>query len=893
MATCGLRSGIAALRLLVLVLLSALVATCAVFAPLYQRALEQALLRTGVNAASVADTALVVRAGRNPANPDFGSLALAQQRAAGPGRVLYDRGVGQMSQPLDLVPRKGLVPSPADLVARDGSCEHLRITAGTCPRRPGRCWSPRRTWRRGSGPWARPSSRPSRGPSTPGPVRLATLRVVGAYEVVPDPAYWLTRPSSTASRARSSRRAGASCPPSTTSSPPRRRSPGLARGAGHPDPAAAPRPVHPRQPRPDLQTSSPPRATGLGRGVDGALVETQLPSIIEGHPRGAAPAARHRAAPDGPARPARRAPSCCWSHRPRWSSADPRWPWPGCAGAAARAPVGSSWASSPSRSPSACRLGFLARAAPDQPGAVVPPARRRAVRGAVARRSSPLAARGGRLRRGHLAGRPAGPAADGVLAPAPRGSRERTRAFGVVDVLAVALAAFGLVGPGDRHARGAAGARSRRPSSPWRPGWSRSASPSRSPRPAAAAACGGAGSVPPSRPSGWSADPRCARWSPWSASRSRSPCSPRTPLAVGDRNWAGPRRGADRRPRRHRHRQPQPGQPARHRAALSTRAAPRPAPWPIVRRVDQRRDGDAWPWSPGLRADVAFAPAGRGLPARRPRSAGRRAVAARRARGSPAASPGTSPAPRHRRRAAAAGPVRPAPAARPGHRLRGSRPSCDISVTTPDGQRLTRVIAEVPLQGKGSARPRRPAAVPGRLPARRHRVPQDRPAGQRGLAARSPSPAWGSTESSLGLAAPSQWNPFVPTTSGARDRLELADGPADTLVLDLLSTGFSVERHARRRPRGRARPARWGDPAGRDGGRLRRRRAERRSDPRLVGPGRRHAAGARGKGRARGLRDAGPARGDAARQRHPVGLAARPPVTPALSRRPWPRAASA
>ena len=55
---------------LVLVLLSALVTACAVFAP-YERALEQAL-RNVLDTAHPADTALTVRAGRTAAFPEPG-----------------------------------------------------------------------------------------------------------------------------------------------------------------------------------------------------------------------------------------------------------------------------------------------------------------------------------------------------------------------------------------------------------------------------------------------------------------------------------------------------------------------------------------------------------------------------------------------------------------------------------------------------------------------------------------------------------------------------------------------------------------------------------------------------------------------------------------------------
>src|SRR5688500_7717059 len=91
---------------LVLVLLSGLIATCAVFAPLYQRALEQALLRTNINGASVADTALVVRAGRSAANPTIQAEELARNIPANVSR-LHGQPVGQVSDQILLTPRTG------------------------------------------------------------------------------------------------------------------------------------------------------------------------------------------------------------------------------------------------------------------------------------------------------------------------------------------------------------------------------------------------------------------------------------------------------------------------------------------------------------------------------------------------------------------------------------------------------------------------------------------------------------------------------------------------------------------------------------------------------------------------------------------------------------------
>ena len=175
----------------VLVLLSALIATCAVFAPLYQRALEQAQLRQAVNAASVADTALVIRAGRTPAIPDLTPTLLALNVPRGLAR-LYGTGVGQLSEQLQLVPRAGLKPSPMTILARDRVCDHVRVTAGTCPQAAGQVMVSAKdlaAWKWQPGVTKFTVRVPGSGVT--GEEKSTTLTVSGAYEVVPDSAYWM------------------------------------------------------------------------------------------------------------------------------------------------------------------------------------------------------------------------------------------------------------------------------------------------------------------------------------------------------------------------------------------------------------------------------------------------------------------------------------------------------------------------------------------------------------------------------------------------------------------------------------------------------------------------------------------------------------------------------
>lgn len=175
---------------LVLVLLSALIATCAAFAPLYQRALEQAQLRQTVNAASAADTALVVRAGRTAANPAFPTSELRNNVPSSLQR-LYGEGIGSVSEQINVVPRAGLKPSPLTMLSRDKVCEHLTLTAGSCPNQPNQvlvsaadfaAWS----WKLGQS-----FDIPIPGAPQDQVGASTTVTIVGAYEVKPDPDYWM------------------------------------------------------------------------------------------------------------------------------------------------------------------------------------------------------------------------------------------------------------------------------------------------------------------------------------------------------------------------------------------------------------------------------------------------------------------------------------------------------------------------------------------------------------------------------------------------------------------------------------------------------------------------------------------------------------------------------
>ncbi|KGN35049.1 hypothetical protein N802_02170 [Knoellia sinensis KCTC 19936] len=116
---------------LVLILISALVATCAAFAPLFSRSIDQALLRATLGRMEAADLKLGVLAARTA---DEG-LAAGDVEGAMPPSLSrwYEPGLSMTTANTDVVPAAGKMPSPVRLVARDEVCDHLTLSSGECP----------------------------------------------------------------------------------------------------------------------------------------------------------------------------------------------------------------------------------------------------------------------------------------------------------------------------------------------------------------------------------------------------------------------------------------------------------------------------------------------------------------------------------------------------------------------------------------------------------------------------------------------------------------------------------------------------------------------------------------------------------------------------------------
>lgn len=116
---------------LVLVLISALVATCAAFAPLFSRSIDQALLRATLGRMEAADLKLGVLASRG-SDDALTSEAIEKAMPAGLS-TWYEPGISMTTASSSVVPIRGKKPSPVRLVARDGICDHVTLNEGACP----------------------------------------------------------------------------------------------------------------------------------------------------------------------------------------------------------------------------------------------------------------------------------------------------------------------------------------------------------------------------------------------------------------------------------------------------------------------------------------------------------------------------------------------------------------------------------------------------------------------------------------------------------------------------------------------------------------------------------------------------------------------------------------
>jgi len=767
----------------VLVLLSALIATCAVFAPLYQRALEQSLLRSSINAASVADTALVVRSGRGTANPTFVSADLAGNVPA-QVRVLYGEPVGQMSDSIAVRPQPRLKVSPGDLVARDAVCAHLRITTGRCPQASGEVLVSAKDMAFWKWPLGKTFVTAIPGSTGSGTPPAATLTVVGSYEVVPNPAYWMrtqldgksgslisvgteqvpaiddfVTTEATFTKAWGSSQASLSLP--------LRRDLFTLGNLGQIS---------------DILGDRAGRATG--QGIDGALVETQLPTIIDGirvgqqQLRVIVPLLMAQLGLLAAAILLLVAQAAVEQRRPEVALARLRGRSREAAGRLVMGELALTVALGlPLGFLLALLLSTLVRwfLLPDGVPFEVPWLSLVAL--GVAALVCALAI--------WLAVRPVQRLP--VSALLRRVSPERARAFGVVDILAVALAAFGLVGLAGGTLKGplalvtptlvtlAAGLVASRLAVP------------------VAGASGRAnlrrGRIGPALTAfGLERRPTLRKVVTVVSVAVALTVFAANALVVGDRNWTA-------------RAQVQTGAPAvidtDSRNPLGLLDAVRAidpegslaSPVAVVRRTDQSSTATIAVVTRDFE-ETSFAPSG-----------------------TPYRLDGLAPpdvAPVHLQGtrvtgrvtwdlATPEGGVNQQPTGQSGMPLPPSRgPGSEepselrLSVTTPEGQQLTRVIAEIPLQGKGSADLNAQLLCPDgcRLNGLQFRK-TDQQASE--VSGRLTITGLGIDGKPLDIASTDQWNPFVAPPSSSRDALKQVPSSADTLALDLVSTGFALD----------------------------------------------------------------------------------------------------
>ena len=178
-------------QVIALALVAALGVTCAVFAPVFARSIDQALLREQITGASAEKTATAISWQRTQTHqdvlPEDISGQVPEELAAVSGEPISVMRVGAV-----IVAKEGKLPSTVALRTRSGACDHLEVV-GRCPSAAGETLVSRddaRAWGWRSGTTLEvPQERFDPSEPDPPPVELT---VVGVYEVPEgEPDYWL------------------------------------------------------------------------------------------------------------------------------------------------------------------------------------------------------------------------------------------------------------------------------------------------------------------------------------------------------------------------------------------------------------------------------------------------------------------------------------------------------------------------------------------------------------------------------------------------------------------------------------------------------------------------------------------------------------------------------
>ena len=183
------------LQALMLLALSALITACTVLAPLYDRAMQQALTRLTVDAASSSATAIQVAAmSRFNSGVDIPSYLPASHDELASllpesARPWFMPRIDASSLTVVRVDRAAKSPV-GELLWRDGACAHVSWTAGGCPRASGDIAvsaADAKTFALGVGSTIKVEERPRI--EQPRRLPIVTLRVTGVYRQTPDD-YW-------------------------------------------------------------------------------------------------------------------------------------------------------------------------------------------------------------------------------------------------------------------------------------------------------------------------------------------------------------------------------------------------------------------------------------------------------------------------------------------------------------------------------------------------------------------------------------------------------------------------------------------------------------------------------------------------------------------------------
>lgn len=121
-----------------LLAVAALITACTAFAPVYDRAMQQALVDTQLAGAGTQGRTVVVEsAALNFAGGATEARDPRELQAMVPADMSAVLGPPVLGRTAIVTPVDGDVPPTGQLVWRDGACEHVRILDGSCPAAPG------------------------------------------------------------------------------------------------------------------------------------------------------------------------------------------------------------------------------------------------------------------------------------------------------------------------------------------------------------------------------------------------------------------------------------------------------------------------------------------------------------------------------------------------------------------------------------------------------------------------------------------------------------------------------------------------------------------------------------------------------------------------------------